>query len=128
MLLAGTAIRADDATDLEKLIAKLNTDAQKSGGEKEVLDKISESTHVPVTVLAAQKKRTNLSYGEIYAINSIARGAGRSFDNIAGLKAEGKTWRQIVRDSRVSMVRGSGKAAQSDKTPKEGEKSKGKGD
>jgi hypothetical protein len=129
MLLSGMAIRADDAADLEKVIAMLNSDAQKEGGEKSVLEKISRETHVPVATLEVQRKRTHLSCGEIFAANSIASGAGTSFDQIAGLRTQGKSWRQIVRDSRVSMVRGSARPAPSDKPAKPGgSKDKGKRD
>ncbi len=106
LLLSIMPIRADDAADLEKVIAKLNRDAQEEGGHKAVLQKISGKTHVPVETLEAQMKRTHLSYGEIFAANSIANAADKTFDYIAGLRAQGQTWRQIVKDNKVAMVRG----------------------
>jgi MinD-like ATPase involved in chromosome partitioning or flagellar assembly len=129
ILLSSMAVRADDAADLEKVIAMLNGDAEKEGGKTAVLQKISRETKVPVATLEAQKARTHLSYGEIFAANSIASGARKSFDQIAALKAQGQSWRQIVRDNRVSMVRGSAQPASSGKASKpRGSKDKGKRD
>ena len=88
---------------ISQMIASLNADAQKPGGDERVLKSISASTHVPVATLAKEKASSGLSYGEVYIAHAIASASGKNFNDVAQLKKKGKTWDQIADENNVSL-------------------------
>lgn len=94
---------AVQAASLTQMIASLNADAQKPGGPERALKSVSASTHVPVATLEKEKAKTRLSYGDLYAAHAIANASGKSFDQIAALKAKGQSWEKIAADNKVSL-------------------------
>jgi hypothetical protein len=97
-----TAIGVQAAT-IKQTISQINADANKPGGPEQVLKSISASTHVPVATLEKEKAKSGLNYGDLYAAHAIASAAGKSFDQIAALKAKGQTWDKIADDNGVSL-------------------------
>lgn len=91
------------AASIEKTMANINADANKPGGPEQVLKSISASTGVPVATLEKQKAKTGMSYGDLFAAHSIAKAAGKKFDEIAALKAKGETWDKIAEANNVSL-------------------------
>ena len=91
------------AATINQTIAKINADANKPGGPEQVLKSISASTHVPVATLEKEKAKSGLNYGDLYAAHAIASASGKSFDQIAALKAKGQTWDKIADDNNVSL-------------------------
>lgn len=91
------------AATIKQTIASINADASKPGGPERVLKSISASTGVPAATLEKQKAKTGLNYGDIFAAHSIAKASGKSFDQIAGLKAKGQSWDKIAEDNNVSL-------------------------
>lgn len=64
---------------------------------------ISRETNVPVQVLEEQRARTRLGYGGLMIGNAIAVESGRSFDEIAALRASGRGWGDIGREYNVNV-------------------------
>jgi hypothetical protein len=56
-----------------------------------------------VATLEKEKAKSGLNYGDLYAAHAIASAAGKSFDQIAALKAKGQTWDKIADDNGVSL-------------------------
>jgi hypothetical protein len=102
LLLLVTVVRAP-AASTSQTIARINADAQKPGGPDRVLQSISASTHVPAATLEKQKAKTGLTYGDLFMAHSIAKAAGKSFEEIAAMKAKGQTWDQISDANNVSL-------------------------
>jgi hypothetical protein len=100
-LLAITAIRISAAT-LNQTVASINADAKKPGGPAKVLQSISKSTGIPVATLE-KETATGMTYGDVFAAHSIAKAAGKSFDEIAAMKKKGQTWDQIAEANKVDL-------------------------
>ncbi len=64
---------------------------------------ISRETNVPVQVIEEQRVRTRLGYGGLMIGNAIAVESGRSFDEIAALRASGRGWGDIGRQYNVNV-------------------------
>lgn len=64
---------------------------------------ISRETNVPVQVIEEQRTRTRLGYGGLMIGNAIAAESGRSFDEIAALRANGRGWGDIARQYNVNV-------------------------
>lgn len=91
------------AATITQTIARINADANKPGGPQQVLKSISASTHVPVATLEKEKAKSGLNYGDLYAAHAIANASGKSFADIAAMKAKGQTWDQIADANGVSL-------------------------
>jgi hypothetical protein len=91
------------AATINQTIAKINADASKPGGPEQVMKSISASTHVPVATLEKEKASSKLNYGDLYAAHAIASASGKSFSQIAGMKAKGETWDKIAAENNVSL-------------------------
>ena len=91
------------AATINQTIAKINADANKPKGPEQVLKSISASTHVPVATLEKEKAKSGLNYGDLYAAHAIASASGKSFDQIAALKAKGQTWDKIAEENNLSL-------------------------
>jgi hypothetical protein len=91
------------ATSIKQTIANINADAGKPGGPAKVLQSISASTHVPVATLEKQKTKTGMTYGDLFIAHSIAKAAGKSFDEIAAQKSKGGDWDKIAADNNVDL-------------------------
>lgn len=102
VLLSVTAVRVQ-AASIAQTIANINADAQKEGGPERALKTISASTHIPVATLEKEKAKSGLSYGDLFIAHAIASASGKSFDQIAALKAKGQTWDKIADDNNVSL-------------------------
>lgn len=91
------------AATIKQTVASINADAAKPGGPERVLQSVSKSTGVPAATLEKQKAKTGLSYGDIFAAHAIAKASGKSFDQIAALRAKGQNWDKIAEDNNVSL-------------------------
>jgi hypothetical protein len=102
VLLSLIAARAQ-AGSLVQTGATINADAKKEGGPARVLASISKSTHVPVATLEKELAGSHMSYGDLFIAHSIANASGKSFDQIAALKAKGETWDKIAQENNMSL-------------------------
>jgi hypothetical protein len=91
------------AATIKQAIASINADASKPGGPERAVKSISKSTGVPAATLEKQKAKTGMSYGDIFAAHSIAKASGKTFDQIAALKAKGQSWDKIAEENNVSI-------------------------
>ena len=105
------------AATIKQTVANINADASKPGGPERVLKSISKSTGVPAATLEKQKAKSGLSYGDVFAAHSIAKASGKSFEQIAALKAKGQTWDKIAEENNVSLG-GEKKVAKTDAAAK----------
>jgi hypothetical protein len=93
-LMAAMAFHLSAAT-LNQTIASINADAKKDPAK--ALQSVSASTKIPVATLEKEKaKYANFSYGDLFAAHSIAKASGKSFDEVAAMKAKGQTWDKIA--------------------------------
>jgi hypothetical protein len=95
--------RANDAKNLERTAAKINEHTKTQEQQTEVLTKISDETGVPVATLKAERSRTGLGYGDLFIANSLASATGKTFDEIAALKAGGQGWGKIAKSYQVKL-------------------------
>lgn len=103
-LFFGAAIaQGDDVVILERTANDFDTWGATSNGREHVLAAISRETGVSVTTLEAQRAQTRLGYGGLFIANSLASATGRTFEEIAALKASGHGWGWIAKQNNVKL-------------------------
>jgi hypothetical protein len=102
-LFSAPSTRADEVVILERTASDFDRLGATSTGRQRVLAAISRETDVPIATLAKQRNRTGLSYGGLFIANSLASATGRSFDEIAELKANGHGWGWIAKQNNVKL-------------------------
>src|SRR5436190_12516878 len=103
LLLFGGAARADEVVILERTASDFDRLGATPDGQERVLDAISRETEVPVATLAEQRDRTRVGYGGLFIANSLASATGKTFDEIADLKASGHGWGWIAKQNNVKL-------------------------
>ena len=102
LLLVAAMTLGLSAATLSQTIASINADAKKDPAK--ALQSISASTKVPVATLEKEKaKHANFSYGDLFAAHTIAKSSGKSFEEVAALKAKGDTWDKIAESLGMSL-------------------------
>jgi hypothetical protein len=91
-----------EAVSLDKTVAGINADAKKPGGPERVLKSVAASTHVPEATLEKEKAKSGMTYGDLFAAHTVAKASGKTFDQIAAIKAKGGNWDKVAADSGVS--------------------------
>jgi hypothetical protein len=96
--------QGNDESALLGMITKLNA----AGGEKRerpfVIEAVSRSTGVSQRELQAQQDILRLRFGDLCAINAIARGNSDKVQKIATLRSKGSTWTQLAKANGVNMA------------------------
>jgi hypothetical protein len=94
----------NDESALIATITKLNA----AGGEKRerqfVIEAVSRSTGVSQRELQAQQDILRLRFGDLCAINAIARGNGDKVQQIATLRSKGSSWTQLANANGMSIA------------------------
>lgn len=103
VLLSVAVGRADEIVILERTANHFDSWAATPGEQERVLSAISQETGVPSDTLAAQRERTGLGYGGVFIGNSLANATGKSFDEIAEMKASGHGWGWIAKQNNVKL-------------------------
>ena len=101
LTLMALAVVGLPAASLKQAIANINNDAKSDPAK--AAQAVSASTKIPVATLEKEKARTSMSYGDLFAAHSIAKSTGKSFDEIAAMKAKGQSWDQIAEALGVSL-------------------------
>ena len=95
--------QGSDESALLGMITKLNA----AGGEKRerqfVIEAVAHSTGVSQRELQAQQDILRLRFGDLCAINAIARGNSDKVQQIATLRSKGSTWTQLAKANGVSI-------------------------
>jgi hypothetical protein len=102
-LMLSAPLAADDQADLQKAASSLDQAAQSTEGRQRVLAEISKETQVPVATLETQRTSTKFGFGELLIAHKLAAATGKTFDQIAALKAAGKGWGAIAGDNNVKL-------------------------
>jgi hypothetical protein len=71
--------------------------------EKVVFAKLSERLSIPADTLAQQKTQYNLSFGQLYMANALAKATNKDFDTLMSQIKSGKTWSLLVQENNVRM-------------------------
>jgi hypothetical protein len=71
--------------------------------EKVVFAKFSEKLAIPPDTLAQQKTQHNLSFGQLYMANALAKATNKDFDTLMSQIKSGKTWSLLVQENNVRM-------------------------
>src|SRR4029453_13258322 len=97
-------IQGSDESALLGMITKLNA----AGGEKRerqfVIEAVARSTGVSQRELQAQQDILQLRFGDLCAINAIARGNSDKVQQIATLRSKGSSWTQLANANGVSIA------------------------
>src|SRR6478609_978067 len=101
--LSAAVARANDVVILERTASDFDAQAATPNGREQVLSAISRDTNVPITTLEAQRQQTRLGYGGLFIANSLASATGKTFDEIAALKASGHGWGWIAKQNNVKL-------------------------
>ena len=127
LLFTATTARADEVVILQQQARNFDRWGTTPYGRDHVLTQISRETGVPTDVLAEQRRQTGLGYGGLFIANSLASETGRTFDEIAALKASGHGWGWIAKQYNVKLGPIVSRAHHADKALKhELKKEKGK--
>ncbi len=97
-------ITGNDENALLGSINHLNAAAGTRDERPYVVSAISKATGVSERELQAQQDVLQLRFGELCAINAIARGNSNKVQEIATLKARGRTWTQLANSNGLSIA------------------------
>jgi len=93
-----------DESALVGMIIKLNAAGSEKRERQFVLEAVSRSTGVSQRELQAQQDILRLRFGDLCAINAIARGNSDKVQQIATLRSKGNTWTQLAKANGVSLA------------------------
>jgi hypothetical protein len=109
-LLGGGYVRVPKkvtGTDEKALLGNINLLNAAAGSKDErpfVVAAVSRVTGVSPGQLQAQQDRLQLRFGELCAINTIARGDNSKVAEIAALRAKGHSWSQLAQSNGLSLA------------------------
>lgn len=98
------SIAGNDETALLSHIRRLNAAAGTKDERPYVVAAVSRATGVSERELQAQQDVLRLRFGELCAINAIARGNSSKVQGIASLKSKGKTWTELAKSNGVNIA------------------------
>ena len=99
-----TNVKGNDEKALLGTINQLNAAAGTKTELPFVIKSISRVTGVSEGELQAQQDLLRLQFGQLCAINAIARGDSNKVGQIASLKSKGKTWTELAASNGVSIA------------------------
>jgi hypothetical protein len=108
-LLGGGSVRVAknySGTDEKALIGnirRLNAAAGTAAERPFVVNAVSRVTGVSERELQAQQDNLQMRFGELCAINAIARGNSNKVQEIATLKSKGRSWTDLARANGLSI-------------------------
>lgn len=102
-LLVATSVLAQDYIVLDQRADEFDRWQDRADSSYAPVTIISRETNVPLQVIEEQRTRTHLGYGGLLIGNAIAVESGRSFDEIAALRASGRGWGDIAREYNVNV-------------------------
>ena len=97
-------VKGNDENALLGTIDQLNAAAGTKTERPFVISSISRTTGVSERELQAQQDLLRLQFGQLCAINAIARGDSNKVGQIASLRAKGKTWTELATSNGVSIA------------------------
>ena len=110
-LLGGGSVRVAKkkitGTDEKALVGninRLNAAAGTPGERPFVVSAVSRATGVSERELQAQQDILRLRFGELCAINAIARGNSNKVQEIASLKSRGRSWTDLAQSNGVNVA------------------------
>jgi len=109
-LLGGGYVRVaavTNGTDEKALLGTINQLNAAAGIKTElpyVISGVSRATGVSEAELQAQQDILRLQFGQLCAINAIARGDSNKVSEIASLKAKGKTWTELAISNQITIA------------------------
>ena len=98
------AVTGTDETALISHIRHLNAAAGSKDERPYVMAAVSKATGVSERELQAQQDMLRLRFGELCAINAIARVNSNKVGEIAALKSKGKTWTDLAKSNGVNIA------------------------
>jgi hypothetical protein len=97
-------VKGNDESALLGTINQLNAAAGTKTERPFVISSISHVTGVSERELQAQQDLLRLQFGQLCAINAIARGDSNKVGQIASLKSKGKTWTELAASNGISIA------------------------
>ena len=99
--LASPTIAGDESKAIQQLIEEINAGAKTN--KTRMVRILVLNTDIAADQLEAEKKRTGLSYGDIYVAHSLALATRKNFDQIISFKKSGLSWSQIAQLHNCSL-------------------------
>src|SRR6187551_70013 len=96
--------QGNDESALLGMITKLNAAGSEKRERQFVLEAVSRSTGVSQRELQAQQDILRLRFGDLCAINAIARGNSDKVQQIATLRSKRSTWTQLAKANGVNIA------------------------
>jgi hypothetical protein len=96
-------VKGNDETALVSTINRLDAAAGDKTERPFVITSVARATGVNERELQAQHDLLQLRFGELCAINAIARGNSDKVHEIAVLKSKGRTWTQLANANGLSI-------------------------
>jgi hypothetical protein len=97
-------VKGNDENALLASINQLNAAAGDKEERPYVITAVSRSTGVSERELQAQQDLLQLQFGQLCAINAIARGNSNKVKEVATLQAKGQTWTQLATSNGISIA------------------------
>jgi len=97
-------ISGTDENALLSNIRRLNAAAGTTAERPYVVTAVSRATGVAERELQAQQDLLRLRFGELCAINAIARGNSNKVQEIATLKSKGRSWTDIAQSNGMNIA------------------------
>ena len=97
-------IAGTDEKALVGNIGRLNAAGGSADERPFVVAAVSRATGVTERELQSQQDRLQLRFGDLCAINAIARGNSKKVQEIAGLKSKGHSWTDLAQANGMSVA------------------------
>jgi hypothetical protein len=97
---------ASESDDLEKQARLLNKIAEQNEKDDRVFEVFAEQLGiegVDAATLKEQLEATNLSYGNLFIANALAKSSSKSFDEISDEFLDGKGWGIIAQENGIKL-------------------------
>ena len=101
LLCAGVAF-ADDELDLNHAITDLNGLGKLQYARGSIYAVIATQTGVPSSKLIADRRATNLTYGELLVAESIASASGKPVQAIVGEQQKNRSWAFVAKQHKIN--------------------------
>lgn len=103
LLCAGVAF-AEDEMDLNHAITELNGISKQQYARGATYGAVAAQTGVPIVRLMADRRATNLNYGELLVAESIAAATGKSVQAVIAQQSKGQGWSYVARQNKINPV------------------------
>jgi hypothetical protein len=101
---AAASNRRSENPSLAKALAELDSQAGTFvQGYSLIAEAVALQTQLPAAKIKAQRSATGMGFGDLLVANSLAKGSGKSFNEILSMKAKSGTWDLLATKLSIDM-------------------------